>query len=174
MIYTWVIILILALGLISGYRSGFVTMLVRLVAYAIAWLLTMAFSDKLAQLLYSAVTNGSTASTITVPRAFSGILFFVMFSVIYGIVRRIGSDLNIITRLPLIHQANALLGAAISFIIRYLFIFLVLNVLLLFSTTWTTSQYQNSSLAQTIVKKTPVVSGQLYRQWQDSRSSTNN
>lgn len=173
MVYTLVIILILALGLISGYRHGFVIMLVRLVAYAIAWLLTMAFSDKIATWLYSAFTNGSTTSTVTVPRVFSGVLFFIMFSIIYAIVRRIGRDINMITRLPIIHQANALLGAVISLVIRYLFIFLVLNVLLLVPTTWTTAQYQNSSLAQTIVKKTPVVSEQLYQQWQDSQTSTN-
>ncbi|WP_369404686.1 CvpA family protein [Secundilactobacillus odoratitofui] len=81
-------------------------------------------------------------------------------------VRHVGRDLNLITRLPLIHSVNALLGAATSFIVRYLLIFLILNILLLFPSQWVQQQYQVSSIAQSIVKKTPVMSKQLMKQWQ--------
>lgn len=165
MIFTWGIIIILALGLISGYRSGFVTVVMSLLAYIIAWLLATVFSQKLAEILFSTFTSVNT-STVAMPRMLTGTVFFVLFSICYTLVRHVGRDLNLITRLPLIHSVNALLGAATSFIVRYLLIFLILNILLLFPSQWVQQQYQVSSIAQSIVKKTPVMSKQLMKQWQ--------
>lgn len=169
MIFTWLIIIILALGLIQGYHSGFVAVFIHLVAYVLAWIIAMLFANKLADVAYSLYTAkiGTGSQFFTVPRALTGTIFFALFSVTYGIIRHIGKDLNMITKLPVVHLTNALLGAATSFLLRYLLIFLLLNVITLFPSTWIQHQYQTSVIAQQMVKQTPLMSKQLYRLWQD-------
>ncbi|GAX08890.1 colicin V production protein [Secundilactobacillus silagincola] len=170
MIFTWGIIIILALGLISGYQRGFVAVVISLLAYIVAWVVATIFSQTLANFLFHAFTS-SNSVTVPVPRMLSGLVFFVLFSFAYSVIRRIGRDLNLITRLPLIHSVNALIGAALNFIVRYLLIFLVLNILLLFPNEWIQSQYQASPVAQNIVKNTPVMSKQLIQSWQQHHGS---
>lgn len=170
MVFTWGIIIILALGLISGYQRGFVSVVMSLLAYIVAWLIATIFSQTLAEFLFHAFTS-SNSSAVPIPRMLSGVVFFVLFSVAYSVVRRVGRDLNLITRLPLIHSVNALVGAALNFIVRYLLIFLVLNLLLLFPNQWIHVQYQNSPVAQNIVKKTPVMSKQLISSWQQHQDN---
>ncbi|MCH5462120.1 CvpA family protein [Lactobacillus sp. LC28-10] len=167
MVFTWGIIIILALGLISGYRRGFVSVVMSLLAYIVAWLIATIFSQTLAEFLFQSVTS-TNSSAIATPRMLSGVVFFILFGLAYSIVRHIGRKLNLITRLPLIHSVNALVGAALNFIVRYLLIFLVLNLLLLFSNQWIKTQYQNSPIAQDIVKNTPVMSKQLIQSWQQN------
>ncbi|GAX01022.1 CvpA family protein [Secundilactobacillus silagei] len=164
MVFTWGIIIILALGLISGYRRGFVSVLMSLIAYILAWIVAAIFSQTLAQFLFHTFTSVNTA--VPMPRMLSGIVFTVLFGLTYSVIRHLGRDLNLITRLPVIHTVNALAGAAINFIVRYLLLFLVLNILLLFPNQWIQTQYQTSPVAQKIVKKTPVMSKQLIRTWQ--------
>lgn len=166
MIFTWVILILLALGVFSGYRRGFVAVLMSLIAYIVAWLVAMLLSQPVAQFLYQTFSSNHD-STILVPHLLSGLVFLVLFSVVYGIVRRIGRSLNLITKLPVIHLANALLGAAINFVVRYLLIFLTLNILLLFPSEWIHSQYANSQISQSIVKDTPIMSKQIIQNWQD-------
>lgn len=166
MIFTWGIIIILALGLISGYRSGLVSVVFSLLAYILAWLLAMLLSDKLAEVLFNMFTSNTIAHAASTPHILTGSVFFVIFSICYTLIRHVGRDLNIITRLPIIHTANALLGAGVNFIVRYLLIFLILTVLTLFPNTWVQQQYHTSNIAQLIVKQTPVLSKQLLDKWQ--------
>lgn len=165
MIFTWGIIIILALGLISGYQRGFVSVVMSLLAYVVAWIIATVFSQTLAEFLFHAFTSANSAA-VPIPRMLSGIVFLVLFSLSYSVVRHIGRDLNLITRLPVIHSFNALIGAALNFVVRYLLIFLVLNILLLFPNQWVRSQYQASPVSQNIVKNTPVMSKQLIQSWQ--------
>lgn len=165
MVFTWGIIIILALGVISGYQRGFVSVVMSLLAYIVAWLIATIFSQTLAEFLFHAFTSSSSVA-VPIPRMLSGVVFLVLFSISYSVVRRIGRDLNLITRLPVIHSVNALVGAAINFIVRYLLLFLVLNILLLFPNQWIQTQYQTSPVAQNIVKNTPVMSKQLLQSWQ--------
>ncbi|GAX00350.1 CvpA family protein [Secundilactobacillus mixtipabuli] len=169
MIFSWGIIIILALGLMSGYRRGFVSVVMSLLAYIIAWLIATIFSQALAEFLFHAFTSSNSAM-IPIPRMLSGGVFFVLFGLAYSIVRRIGRDMNMITRLPVIHSVNALVGAFLNFIVRYLLIFLVLNLLLLFPNQWIQTQYQDSPIAQNIVKNTPVMSKEFIQMWQSHQT----
>ncbi|WP_173021248.1 CvpA family protein [Secundilactobacillus folii] len=168
MIFSIVILIILLLGIISGFRRGFVGVVMSLLAYIIAWIVAALFSQPVAKFLFQAFTSNHNV-LVVVPRLLSGIVFFVLFSIAYGIVRRIGRDINMVTKLPVIHSVNALLGAAINLIVRYLLIFLVLNVLILFPSEWIQEQYQASPVAQTMVKKTPIMTKILLRDWQEKQ-----
>jgi len=67
--------------------------------------------------------------------------------------------------LPVIHQVNSLAGGLINLVIRYVVIFLTLNLLILLPIQGFQNSYQASPVAQWIVKQTPVLSKQVFTWW---------
>lgn len=95
------------------------------------------------------------------------------FGFVWRIVRLLSDLLSPITRLPLLHQLNALLGAAADLLIKYLFIFILLNFLLMFPDQSIQEQYQQSDVSQWIVKKTPILSDKMIQIWNQHSSEVN-
>ncbi|KRO04270.1 hypothetical protein IV54_GL001518 [Levilactobacillus paucivorans] len=60
---------------------------------------------------------------------------------------------------------NGLGGGLINLVVRYVVIFLVLNLLILLPMTTFQNSYQASPVAQWIVKETPLLSERLVHWW---------
>lgn len=97
----------------------------------------------------------------------------LLFGIVWRIVRGLSNLLSPLTRLPIIHQLNSLLGGAADFIIKYLFIFIVLNFLLILPSQSIQDQYQQSPVSQWIVKKTPILSDKMIQIWNQHSSEVN-
>ncbi|MGF2386027.1 CvpA family protein, partial [Lentilactobacillus otakiensis] len=64
-------------------------------------------------------------------------------------------------------------GGIADFIIKYLFIFILLNFLLMFPSQSIRDQYEQSDVSQWIVKKTPILSDEMIQIWDQHSSEVN-
>lgn len=165
------VIAILILGLVWGFHTGFVLQLITLLVYAFSGLIAIGLSTPTASFLYGLYRAVQPATT-TIPRLWIVIAFGVIFIIASLLLWRLGRILNLITKLPVIHFLNGVLGAFVGLVVRYLLVFIILNILILIPSTWIQQQYHASSLSQTIVTQTPVISNQLFNWWQTSRHTT--
>ncbi|GEO65959.1 CvpA family protein [Levilactobacillus spicheri] len=166
------ILLVLWLGFHRGYRRGLVLQVLLTVGYLAVWLVARLGARPLASGLGQFVGNlslDSSVSTVAASQSSSfflnGLAFSAILTVGYFVVRRVAYGLNRVTWLPVIHQVNSLAGGLINLAIRYLIIFLILNLLILLPSTSFQRTYQSSTVAQWVVKQTPVLSKQVMHWW---------
>lgn len=166
------IVLILWFGFHRGYRRGLVLQVLTTVGYLLVWLVARLGAQPLASGLGQFVGDLSlnhSASVVTASQSSSfflnGIAFSAILTVGYFVVRRVSYALNKVTWLPVIHQVNSLAGGLINLVIRYIIIFLLLNLLILLPIKGFQQSYQASPVAQWIVKQTPVLSKNLVNWW---------
>lgn len=172
MVLSLLILAILVLGFRRGYRRGLVLQLIKTVGYLIVWVIARFGAKTLAAGIgqfIGKVSLNSSVSAVTASQSSSfflnGLAFSAILTVGYFIVRRVAYGINKVTWLPVIHQVNSLAGGLINLVIRYVVIFLTLNLLILLPSTSFQTSYQQSPVAQWIVKKTPVLSKQVYNWW---------
>jgi len=170
------ILLILGFGFHRGYRRGLVLQVLTTVGYLIVWLIARVGARPLATGLgqfVGSLSLNSSASAVTASQSSSfflnGIAFSAILTVGYFVVRRVSYVLNKVTWLPVIHQVNSLAGGLINLVIRYVIIFLILNLLILLPNTSFQQSYHASPVAQWIVKQTPVLSKQVLQWWLTER-----
>ncbi|MGO1970500.1 MAG: CvpA family protein [Levilactobacillus brevis] len=172
MVLSLLILAILVLGFRRSYRRGLVLQLIKTVGYLIVWVIARFGAKRLAAGIgqfIGKVSLNSSVSAVTASQSSSfflnGLAFSAILTVGYFIVRRVAYGINKVTWLPVIHQVNSLAGGLINLVIRYVVIFLTLNLLILLPSTSFQTSYQQSPVAQWIVKKTPVLSKQVYNWW---------
>ncbi len=163
MIFNLVIGLILVLGFLVGFRRGFVTEVLSLVGFLISmtagFLLTTPITNSLIHLFLKDDYADGWHMIIRL------IVFTLLFSTVWQVIRIIRRGLQPVTKLPVISQANALLGGGVSLITRYLIIYIILNFLILFPNQEIHQQYNESAVSQWIVKQTPMLSQKLVDFW---------
>ena len=172
MVLSLLILAILVLGFRRGYRRGLVLQLIKTVGYLIVWVIARFGAKPLAAGIgqfIGKVSLNSSVSAVTASQSSSfflnGLAFSAILTVGYFIVRRVAYGINKVTWLPVIHQVTSLAGGLINLVIRYVVIFLTLNLLILLPNTSFQTSYQQSPVAQWIVKKTPFLSKQVYNWW---------
>ncbi|KRN06067.1 hypothetical protein FD15_GL001253 [Liquorilactobacillus sucicola DSM 21376 = JCM 15457] len=89
-------------------------------------------------------------------------LIIIVGGIIFSSVAR---KLNLITRLPVISQLNAIAGGILSLVISYLLIFATLLILAGWPAENVNRSVKQSSLAMFILKETPVISQNLYQNY---------
>ncbi len=113
------IILLLA---IYGYRKGFVNMLVPLVSAFLSLVLLFMLKDWLFAILFQwAIFQGEHVLT----RVVLILLIFILGTLAFKWLIKI---LHILTKLPLVHGLNKLLGLAVGFIEGFLLVWLILYI----------------------------------------------
>lgn len=172
MVLSLIILAILIFGFRRGYRRGLVLQILNTIGYLIVWIVARFGAKPLASGIGQFVGNlslNSSVSTVTASQSSSfflnGIAFSAILTVGYFIVHRVANLLNKVTWLPVIHQVNSLAGGLINLVIRYVVVFLTLNLLILLPITGFQQSYQASPVAQWIVKQTPVLSKQVFNWW---------
>ncbi|WP_203641744.1 CvpA family protein [Levilactobacillus andaensis] len=172
MLLSLIILAILIFGFRRGYRRGLVLQILTTIGYLVVWIVARFGAKPLATGIGQFVGNLSLDSSVSAVAAsqsssffLNGLAFSAILTVGYFIVHRVAYALNKVTWLPVIHQVNSLAGGLINLVIRYVVIFLTLNLLILVPISGFQSSYQSSSVAQWIVKQTPVLSKRVFNWW---------
>ncbi|QGV25424.1 CvpA family protein [Lentilactobacillus kefiri] len=171
MVFIIGIILILIFGFLHGLSKGFVAEVLSLIGFVLATFVSIIGTSPIADVINNAIFQGSDNETAQV--IVKWVIFVLLFGIVWRIVRGLSNLLSPLTRLPIIHQLNSLLGGAADFIIKYLFIFIVLNFLLILPSQSIQDQYQQSPVSQWIVKKTPILSDKMIQIWNQHSSEVN-
>lgn len=158
MILDIIIIALLIGGLVNGYRAGFITQSVRIVSLILSFMVAIYYFQPAANLSIALVKKLGVTPSIQWIYIADIVAFVVLFAVTHTVYLVLGGHLNGIAKIPGFHLGNALLGSVVGGLTQYLIIFFVLNMLIVFPISWLQNQYQQSSISQTIVKKTPVLS----------------
>lgn len=157
---TLIIILLLILAFRFGLKRGLLMTLLSVVGYVIVFLLAV----------FLAKPMGAALATI-MPALWKNSMFSGMFYNVlsFWIIAIVGSILyrflvrtvNGITKLPVISQVNALAGAALSTLLMYVVIFFILLLMAAWPSQNVKTTVQQSTVAEWILKKTPVISQQI-------------
>ena len=169
---SYIIIFLLLLGFLVGYRRGFILQLVHLTSYFISFFIAVFyyrdFAEKLKlwipyptlgenetlQLLFSA-TNAESAY-------YHGIAFLIIFVAVKILLQIIGSMLDFLANIPIIKQLNSFGGALLGFIEVYLLIFIVLYIAALLPIEKVQMAIDQSNIAKSIIEHTPIFSKQIH------------
>lgn len=172
MVLSLIILAILFLGFRRGYRRGLVLQVISTIGYILVWVVARIGAKPLASGVGQFVGNLSLNSSVSAVTAgesssffLNGLAFSAILTVGYFIVHKLAYSLNRVTWLPVIHQVNSLAGGLINLVVRYVVIFLTLNLLILLPIQSFQNNYQASPVAQWIVKQTPVLSKRVFNWW---------
>jgi len=164
------ILVLLVFNFIVGRRRGLLYMILRLVSFVVAIIaakfMTQLVGDNLTSLfpVFDATTN-STGSALNSSNGdsffYNGIAFFITFLIVMKLVKWLIMRLNLLSKIPVIHQINALAGGLINLGLTYVVIFLILTVFQVLPNTWWQDQLALSGVAQWIINDTPVLSQQV-------------
>jgi len=158
-----------------GFHRGLVIEILHLVGtiavLIFARLVYQPFGSMLSTLLSQLkLIDVSTGSTLVI----NLVAFFILTSLGWAVVRMLARLSRSITWLPVIKQVNSVAGGAVSFIIAYLVIFVVLSLANLVNTDFIQTQMSSSPVATFIVNKTPGLTSQSLSKIFKFETSTQN
>lgn len=165
MIFTIIIILILVFGFTRGLHKGLVVEILNLAGILLSTVVGFIYTSPIAEFALNWLNHGN--STLGTQRAVKWLIFGILVIGVWQIVRLVKSILIPVTKLPVIHQLNALLGGGINVLSSYLLIFFLLNLLLMIPNQAIVNQYEQSTVSQWIVKQTPILSDKMIQIWDE-------
>lgn len=171
MIFSIGIILILIFGFIHGLHRGFVSEILSLIGFVLATFVSLLATSPIAAFINDAIFQRGDNQTAQL--VIKWVIFALLFGLVWRLIRGMRNLLAPLTRLPIVHQLNSLLGGFADFIIKYLIIFILLNFVLIFPSETIQEQYQQSQVSQWIVKKTPILSDKMIQIWNQHSSEVN-
>lgn len=172
---TLILLVILAGGFLIGLRRGLVFQIVHLTGLIVAFVVAYLYFDDLAPRLrlWIPYPSGATEGTFSFfsnalsleDAYYNAIAFAILFFATKILMHIIGSMLDFLTDLPLLHTANRWLGGAFGFIEVYLIVFLFLCLAALIPVDYIQHAVSHSVLAQAMVQHTPVISEHIKELW---------
>lgn len=172
-----ILLVIFLLGSLLGYKRGFLRQLFSIISIIIGYVISFLFSSRLAIFLidfipikdndiFNQFSNSLANLNISTGyhRIIAFVIIFFMVKLIFNIV---ASSLGLITKLPVVKTVNKLLGAVLGFIEIYIITFIIIY---LFYTIPNinyefTKQLTESTLANLIFEKTPILSDMLLQEF---------
>lgn len=172
---TLILLVILAGGFLIGLRRGLVFQIVHLTGLIAAFVVAYLFFDNLAPRLrlWIPYPSGATEGTFSFfsnalsleDAYYNAIAFAILFFATKILMHIIGSMLDFLMELPLLHMANRWLGGVFGFIEIYLILFLFLYVAAFVPVDYVQHAVSDSILAQAMVQHTPIISEQIKDLW---------
>ncbi|MDP4163478.1 MAG: CvpA family protein [Bacillota bacterium] len=169
------IIVILIMGFFIGLKRGFILQLIHLTGFVIAYLVARLYYAELAPKLalwipYPNFGNISTLKLLTnstnMEAAFyRAIAFVLIFFAVKVLLQIVGSMLDFVAQLPIIKQLNIVAGGALGLIEVYFILFIILYIAALMPIAGIQGLMNHSTMADTIVNHTPVLSEQIKKLW---------
>lgn len=159
MVFNIVIILLLLYGIYDGYRLGLAHEILRVVGFMFSLLIALFYARDFGQAIFA------NSNLVNNPLLCNSISFFILFLLAGVLARIIISLVDKITYIPLVHEVNAFGGAVIGFLIAYLSVLFILNVIAVLPNNQIKEQYNQSNVSEFIVHKTPLISHQLFKKW---------
>ncbi|MFC6169569.1 CvpA family protein [Loigolactobacillus jiayinensis] len=160
MIVTIIIAVILIMAVYRGLKRGLIIQLLYTLGYIGVYIFARLTAPNVSAWL--ATWSGSAAASLGVTNT---IAFLMMIALGWFIVRMLARWSRLITWLPVIKQVNGVAGAIVAFVLNYLGLFIVLTVLNFIPNTAVQNQISQSSAAQVIIDKTPVLTSQLLQKY---------
>ncbi|MBM6617527.1 CvpA family protein [Bacillus suaedaesalsae] len=169
------ILLILGIGFFIGLRRGLILQVVHLTGFIAAFIVSYLYFDELAPKLklwvpYPELSDGSVMSLIfssadLESAYYRAIAFAMLFFGTKIVMQILGSMLDFLAHLPILKQINSWAGGVLGFVEVYLIMFLLLYIGALLPVELIQSHMQDSFMAMTIVKHTPIFSGTIQELW---------
>lgn len=162
-----IVIFLLIVSFFSGYKQGLVLTLLRMVGfiaiYLFARVLTNPVTNWLGEYFPKFSTTGGTTIANHVQTNFYSMIVFAVLLLVGGIlVRSVIRVVNSVTKLPVIHQVNSLIGGLLSVVLMFVFIFVGLTVLSIWPNETINASVSESTIAQKILTETPTVAKQIF------------
>ncbi|MFG6148325.1 CvpA family protein [Halobacillus sp. B23F22_1] len=169
------IIIILLLGIFTGFKRGFILQLFHLIGFIVAFVAGVLFYDDLAPKLvlwipYPDLPQDSSWAVFldNLPLEagfYNAIAFAIIFFGVKIALSIVASMLDFVSELPILNSINNLLGAILGFVERYVIVFILLYISALVPVSGIQNAIDGSFLAQLIIEHTPVLSAQLKNLW---------
>jgi uncharacterized membrane protein required for colicin V production len=176
-----IIIILFVLGVLMGYRRGFILQVIHLVGFFVAYIVAYRYFDEFSTVLKSwipypfmdeEVGNTFWLTLFNVESMFySALSFALLFFGTKILLQLIGRLLHLVTLLPGLNMANRSLGAAFGFLEVFIILFVLVHVMLFFP--WETGQMwlHESKIALWMTEQTPVLKDQLQDLWKTRGTS---
>lgn len=171
------IFILLAVAFYSGSRRGFTMQLVYTAGYLISFFVAKMYYKELGERLelfipypsISADTNlvfFDIDTALDLDKAFyAGVAFIIILVIGWIVTRFIGVFAHGLTFIPVLKQLDWLAGGAVSVLVMYVGIFLVLSLVAMIPMDMFQNLFKDGSFAHTIVEKTPIFSKQIQNLW---------
>lgn len=169
------IIAILLIGLLVGLRRGFILQVIHLTGFIVAFIVAYVYYDEFAPKLRLWIPfpdMGDSSSfhmlfnSVGLDTAYyNAIAFAIIFFITKIVWHMLGSMLDFIAHLPILKQLNRWGGGILGFTEVYLLMFIILYIAALLPMDAVQGAFNNSILAEVIVKDTPFLSGQVKELW---------
>ncbi|MCP3025492.1 CvpA family protein [Halobacillus sp. A5] len=169
------ILIILLLGIFTGFKRGFILQLFHLIGFIAAFIVGVLYYDDLAPKLvlwipYPDLPENSSWAVFldNLPLEagfYNAIAFVIIFLGVKIILQIVASMLDFVADLPILNSINGLLGGVLGFIQRYVLVFILLYLAALVPVTSVQNAIEGSFTAQLIIEHTPVLSAQLKDLW---------
>jgi uncharacterized membrane protein required for colicin V production len=170
-----ILLILLIGGFLIGLKRGFIMQLIHLIGFIAAYIVAYLYYDDLAPKIKLWVpypsASGDTAvsfllNSISLEEAYyNAIAFAILFFATKIILQILGSMLDFLAHLPILHSVNRWLGGLLGFVEIYLIVFILLYVATLVPIEAFQAYYENSWIAQGMVENTPVFSETVKEMW---------
>ena len=172
---TLIILFYLIVGICTGARRGLTLQLVYIAGYFITFLVALFTHEKLAKFLsvfipYPSYVPGnqlaifSEEQAMNLDHSFYRLISFLVIMILgWLVVRFLGYIASELTFLPLLKQFNTISGAALGFLMNYLFIYFVLYAIAMIPLAPAQKMIEGG-LPNFIITKTPIVT-QIVSSW---------
>lgn len=174
---SFLLMIILLIGIYTGARRGLVLQVVYTVGYLISFIVAAMYFGELGPKLemyvpYPSATQNSQLPFFDESLKFSldqafycGVAFVLILFAGWLITRLIGGLLNRLTFAPILKQINWIGGGFLGFITVYIGTFLVLYLMSMLPMPDIQNALEKSFLAKFMIQHTPILSKQVYDWW---------
>lgn len=169
------VLAILVMGFIVGLKRGFILQTIHLVGFIVAFIVAYLYYEQLAPKLTLWIPYPNLGSNATLNLIFDNanlesayyraIAFAAIFFAVKIMLQIVGSMLDFVSNLPILHQLNVWAGGLLGLVEVYLVMFIILYIAALLPIQAIQDPLNDSILAENIIKNTPVFSQQIKQLW---------
>ena len=157
-IFDIVIIILLVLGGIIGFKRGVIKEVIGLVCFILAFIIAYLLKDFVAGIIINNISGLNSVTSIITYKLVTFLVLFVLVLILSRIILKLGNIVDKLVKATVILEIpSKILGFIVGVIKYYLVIFVALLVVSVFSIY--NEQFNNSHLAPKILDNTQILSG---------------
>lgn len=159
-----VLIVILIIGIIDGFRLGALRSIVGFFGTLIVFFLSWILKGSLASVMINVLPQlgGNAAISVLIYHILAFIILFVIFSIIYGVILKITNVIEkVMDATIVLGFVSKIIGGIFGFIKMYIFLFIVLFIVSIFNFSFMNS----SKINKYILEKTPLLAPVVEKTW---------
>ncbi|MBS9336294.1 CvpA family protein [Fructobacillus papyrifericola] len=172
MVLMWIGILFLVLMVHSGYRTGLVTSLAKIVLWGLVLYVATVLSKPLSTVFSGWISGQFARPSVPSSWANSGSTFLasgIAFAVIMALGTFVGHFLlrsvHFVRRIPFLGKVDGLLGALLSLALGLVLAFFALEILSVIPNAWLQGQFTENQYLNHYIDQFPIISNKIYQWW---------